>query len=168
MKCHNTQHVYTHFTCIYLSLISQIIITCIHLCNLTIFFTHNKQYSLLLLIYVQVQYDLAITRFTCVNVFSLNCLNFFWNIKLVRLVVCVCVFGIYVLKIFFGWEMILRVQNVVWILGCVACLIAFISMFFPSWKTIFKQSRHLHDTSRRMAYLSSSSVDFYHNLDTSR
>ena len=49
-------------------LISQIVITCIHLCNLAIFFTHNTQYSLLLLIHVQVQCDLAITRFTCVNV----------------------------------------------------------------------------------------------------
>ena len=43
-------------------LISQIVITCIHLCNLTMFFTHNTQYSLLLLIHVQVQCDLAITR----------------------------------------------------------------------------------------------------------
>ena len=38
------------------------------------FFTHNTQNSLLLLIHVQVQCDLAITRFTCVNVCSLNCL----------------------------------------------------------------------------------------------
>ena len=30
--------------------------------------------------------------------------------------------------------MILRVQNAVWIIGWVACLIAFISVFFPSWK----------------------------------
>ena len=44
--------------------ISQIVITCIHLCNLAMFFTHNTQYSLLLLIQVQVQCDLAITRFT--------------------------------------------------------------------------------------------------------
>ena len=42
--------------------------------------------SLLLLIHVQVQCDLAITRNTCVNICSLNCLNFFWNIKLVWLV----------------------------------------------------------------------------------
>ena len=45
--------------------------------------------------------------------------------------------------LYFCWEMILRVQNVVWIIGWVACLIAFISVFFSSWKTIFKQSRHL-------------------------
>ena len=56
-------------------IISQIVITFIHLCNLAIFFTHNTQYSLLLLIHVQVQCDLAIARFICVNVYSLNCLN---------------------------------------------------------------------------------------------
>ena len=39
--------------------------------------------------------------------------------------------------------MILKVQNVVWIFGWVACFIAFISVFFPYWKTIFKQSRYL-------------------------
>ena len=44
-------------------LISQIVITCIHLCNLVIFFTHNTQYSLLFLTHVQVQCDLTITRF---------------------------------------------------------------------------------------------------------
>ena len=61
---------------------SQIIITCIHLCNLAMFFTHNTQNSLLLLIHVQVQCDLAITRFTCVNVYSLNCLDFFFKYKI--------------------------------------------------------------------------------------
>ena len=44
-------------------LISQIVITCRHLCNLVMFFTHNMQHSLLLLIHVQVECDLAITRF---------------------------------------------------------------------------------------------------------
>ena len=44
-------------------LISQIVITYIHLCNLAMFFTHSTQYSLLFLIHVQVQCDLAITRF---------------------------------------------------------------------------------------------------------
>ena len=38
---------------------------------------------------------------------------------------------------------ILKVQNVVWIFGWVVCFIAFISVFFPYWKTIFKQSRYL-------------------------
>ena len=63
-------------------LISQIVITCRHLCNLAMFFTHNTQYSLLLLIHVQVQCDLAITRNTCVNVCSLNCLNLFLKYKI--------------------------------------------------------------------------------------
>ena len=41
--------------------------------------------------------------------------------------------------------MILRDQNVVWVFGWVACLIAFISVFFPSWvfKAISTASRHL-------------------------
>ena len=135
------------------------------------FFTYNTQYSLLLLIHVQVQCDLVITRFTCVNVYSLNCLDLFLKYKnwldLFCVCVCVCVFRIYVLKIF-GWGIILRVQNVVWILGCVACLIAFIFAFFPFSKTVFKQSRHLLNTSRHLAYLLSSSIDFYRNLDTSQ
>ena len=63
-------------------LISQIVITCRRLCNLTTFFTHNTQYSLLLLIHVQVQCDLAITRNICVNVCSLNCLNLFLKYKI--------------------------------------------------------------------------------------
>ena len=53
-----------------------------HLCNLVKFFTHNTQYSLLLLIHVQVQCDLAITRNTCVNVCSLNCLNLILKYKI--------------------------------------------------------------------------------------
>ena len=57
------------------------------------FFIHNMQYSLLLLIYVQVQCDLVITRFTCVNVCSLNCLNLFLKYKIGQIcLVCVCVF----------------------------------------------------------------------------
>ena len=63
-------------------LIYQIVITCIHLCNLAMFFTHNTQYSLLFLIYVQIQCDLAITSFTCVNVCSLNCLDLFLKYKI--------------------------------------------------------------------------------------
>ena len=45
-----------------------------------VFFTHNTQYSLLFLIYVQIQCDLVITSFTCVNVCSLNCLNLVFEI----------------------------------------------------------------------------------------
>ena len=55
--------------------------------------------------------------------------------------------------------MILRVQNVDWILGWVACLIAFIFVFFPSWKTIL-------DTSLTLGYLSSFSTSSYRNHDS--
>ena len=48
-----------------------------NLCNLAMFFTHNTQHSLLLLIFVQVQCDLTITRNIYVNVYSLNCLDLF-------------------------------------------------------------------------------------------
>ena len=62
------------------------------------FFTHKMQYSLLLLIHVQVQCYLAITRFTCDNLCLLNCLNLFLKYKIgwacfVCVCVCVC-FGI--------------------------------------------------------------------------
>ena len=43
-------------------------------------FQHNTQYSLLFLIHVQIQCDLVITSFTCVNVCSLNCLNLVFEI----------------------------------------------------------------------------------------
>ena len=69
------------------------IITCRHLCNPAMFFTHNTQYSLLLLIHVQVQCDLAITRTIYVNVCSLNYLNLFLKYKIGQTCcVCVCVF----------------------------------------------------------------------------
>ena len=45
-------------------------------------FQHNTQYSLLFLIHVQIQCDLVITSFTCVNVFSLNCLDLFLKYKI--------------------------------------------------------------------------------------
>ena len=53
-----------------------------YLCNLAMFFTHNTQYSLLFLIHVQIQCDLAITSFTCVNVCSLNCRDLFLKYKI--------------------------------------------------------------------------------------
>ena len=52
------------------------------LCNLAMFFTNNMQYFLLFLIHVQIQCDLAITSFTCVNVCSLNCLDLFLKYKI--------------------------------------------------------------------------------------
>ena len=60
--------------------------------------------------------------------------------------------------------MILRGLYVVWIIGCVACLIAFISVFFSSRKTVFNS---LLDTSSTTGYLSSFQAFSYHNLDTS-
>ena len=41
-------------------------------------------------------------------------------------------------------------------------------VFFSSWKTVFKHSWQLLDTSQYLAYLSSSSIAFYRNLNTSR
>ena len=59
------------------------------------------QYSLLLLIHEQVQCDLAITRNTCVNVCSLNCLNLFSKYKIgSTCLVCVCVLGFMCLTFF--------------------------------------------------------------------
>ena len=72
----------------------KIVITCRCLCNLVMFFTHKMQYSLLLLIHVQVQCYLAITRFTCDNLCLLNCLNLFFKNKIgLTCLVCVCVLG---------------------------------------------------------------------------
>ena len=65
------------------------------------FFTHNTQYSLLLLIHVHVQCDLVITRFICVNVCSLICLDLFLKYKIGQTcLVCVCVLGFMCLIIF--------------------------------------------------------------------
>ena len=61
-------------------LISQIIIIWDTYALLLCFHTQHAN-SLLLLIYVQVQCDLAITRNTCVNVCSLNCYNLFLKYK---------------------------------------------------------------------------------------
>ena len=61
--------------------------------------------------------------------------------------------------------MILRGLYGVWIIGCVACLIAFISVSFSSRKTVFKSLLH---TSSTPGYLSSFQVFFsYRNLDIS-
>ena len=60
--------------------------------------------------------------------------------------------------------MILRGLYGVWIIGCVACLIAFMSVFFSSRKTVFKS---LLDTSLTPGYLSSFQAFSYRNLDTS-
>ena len=52
-----------------------------NLCTL-VMFSHTTANSLLLLIHVQVQCDLAITRDTCVNICLLNCLNLFLKYKI--------------------------------------------------------------------------------------
>ena len=52
-----------------------------HLCTLALFHTQHAN-SLLLLIHVQVQCDLAITRDTCVNICLLNYLNLFFKYKI--------------------------------------------------------------------------------------
>ena len=82
-----------------------------NLCNLAMFFTHNTQYSLLLLIYVQAQCDLVITRNTCVNVCTLNYLDLFLKYKIGQTcLVCVCMcFGSKCLTFFlvekFSWKL---------------------------------------------------------------
>ena len=52
-----------------------------HLCTLAMFHTHHVN-SLLLLIHVQVQCDLAITKNTCIDKYSLNYLNLFLKYKI--------------------------------------------------------------------------------------
>ena len=62
-------------------LISQIVIIWDTYVLLLCFHTQHAN-SLLLLIHVQVQCDLTITRNTCVNVYSQNCLNLFLKYKI--------------------------------------------------------------------------------------
>ena len=107
----------------------------IHLCTLAMFHTQHA-YTLLLLIHVQAQCDLAITGDTCVNMCSLNCFNLFLKRKIgqtccVCVCVCVCVFldlcmlCIYVERYFESLICCLEV--------CLSSLlVAFISMCFSS------------------------------------
>ena len=66
---------------VFVFLISQIVIIWDTYALLLCFHTQDAN-SLLLLIHVQVQCDLAITRNTCVNICSLNCLNLFLKYKI--------------------------------------------------------------------------------------
>ena len=86
----------------------------------------------------------------------------FWNIKLVRLVlcVCVCVFWDQNAYQFCCWEMFLRGQNVVWSLVELHIWLHSCLYFSFLEKLFFKLSRQLFDTSRYLAYLSSTSVVF--------
>ena len=74
-------------------LISQIVITWDTYALLLCFHIQHAN-SLLLLIHVQVQCDLAITRDACVNVCSLNYLNSFLKYKIWLDLFSVCVFWI--------------------------------------------------------------------------
>ena len=66
--------------CIWFSLVSNLH-NMRHLCTLAMFHTQHTN-SLLLLIHVLVQCDLAIIGDTCVNICSLNCLNLFLKYKI--------------------------------------------------------------------------------------
>ena len=139
-------------------------------CDVLFFFcTHNTQYSLLLLIHVQVQCDLAITRFTYVIVCSLHYLELFLKYKigqtcLVCVCVCVCVFlGSMCLILFLrdNFESLKCCLNP-WLSCMLNCIHIYV---FPILKNSFKAiSTH----PQYLAYLSSSSIAFYHNLDNSR
>ena len=67
--------------CVFDFLIFQIVITWDTYTILLCFHTQHTNFSLLL-IHVQVQCDLAITKNTCVNICSLNCLNLFLKYKI--------------------------------------------------------------------------------------
>ena len=130
------------------------------------FFTHNTQYSLLLLIHVQVQCDLAITRFTCINVCLLNCFDLFFKYKIGQTcLVCMCVcFEIKMLDIFLLKDIFESSKC------CLDPWLCYILNFihicvFPFLKNCFKV---ISTPLRHLAYLSSSSIDSYRNLDTSR
>ena len=107
--------------------------------------------SLLLLIYVHVQCDLAITRNTCVNVYSLNCLVLFLKYKigqtcLVCVCVCVCVcfgskcFTFFLLRdvfesLKFCWDLWLSS-----LFDCIHfCVFLFFEKLFLSSSTAFQQ-----------------------------
>ena len=114
------------------------------------FFTHNTQYSLLFLIHVQIQCDLTIISFTCVNVCSLNCLN----------LVNVC-FGDPCTQILLNWETILRDYCVDWIIGWIVCWIAFMSVFFSSRKTVLKSWLDTSSTPPRYLAICRASQAFF-------
>ena len=125
------------------------------------FFTHNTQYSLLFLIHVQIQCDLAITNFTCVNVWSLNCLNLFLKYKIgYTCLVCVCVLEILVLKNFKLRDYFERF--LCWLDHWLSCMLDCIHIcVFLLLKNCFeKLARHLLDTSSIPCYLSSFSSLF--------
>ena len=101
--------------------------------------------------------------FTCVNVCSLNCLDLFLKIKSVRLVlcVCVCVFGIHMLKIAverWFWEIYMVFGLLVELhVGLHSCL-----CFSPLEKLLLKASS---TPPRYLAICQTSKAFSYRNLD---
>ena len=123
-----------------------------HLCTLAMFHTQHAN-SLLLLIHVQVQCDLAITRNTCVNICSLNCLNLFLKYKIGQ----TCLVCLWIQKCFAS-----RVK--VWF-ECLTCcldaclsshLVAFSSyVFFPLEKPLFFKLDNSSTHPQQISFLSS-------------
>ena len=96
------------------------------------FFTHNTQYSLLVLIHVQVQCDLAITRNTCVNVCSLNYLNLFLEYKIGQTCLVFVCFGSMCLTLFLlrdDFES-LKCYLDLWLSSMFNCIHIFVFLFF--------------------------------------
>ena len=110
-------------------------------------FTHNTQNSLLLLIHMQVHCDLVITRNTCVNVYSLNCLDLFLKYKIDQTCfVCVCVFWIYECFAFFLLRDIfesLKCCLDLWLISLLDCI--YLYVFFISLKNYFRQAQQFLD-----------------------
>ena len=125
-------------------------------------FTHNTQNSLLLLIHVQVQCNLAITRNTCVNVCSLYCLNLFLKYKIGQtfVCVCVCVFWIQMLDFFLLRDVFesLKYWLDLWLssfLDCIHfCVFLFIEKLFLHISTASRQLSTASYPSRSLIFLS--------------
>ena len=123
-----------------------------HLCTLALFHTQHAN-SLLLLIHIQVQCDLAITRDTCVNIYLLNSLNLFLKYKLGQ----TCLVCLWIQKCFAS-----RVK--VWF-ECLTCcldaclsshLVAFSSyVFFPLEKPLFFKLDNSSTHPQQISFLSS-------------
>ena len=113
--------------------------------------------SLLLLIHVQVHCYLAITRNTCVNVCSLNCLDLFLKYKIsqtclvcVCVCVCVCVFGSKYLT-FFLLRDVFESLNCCWDLWLISmfdCIHFCVFLFFENLFLHFSTASRYLSTAR--------------------